>query len=77
MADAEEIVRRVVRLPGVTYSGLVLNGKGVERAAAAGLRAADLSISTSDTHSRKNANRTLDEARAELRLMIHAAIRRA
>jgi hydroxymethylglutaryl-CoA lyase len=73
MADAEEVVRRVVRRPGVTYSGLVLNGRGVERAAAAGLGAVDLSISTSNTHSRKNANRSLDDARADVRLMIRAA----
>jgi hydroxymethylglutaryl-CoA lyase len=73
MADAEEVVRRIVRRPGVTYSGLVLNGRGVERAVAAGLEAVDLSISTSDTHSQKNANRSLHEARADVRLMIRAA----
>ena len=73
MADAEEVVRRVARRPGVTYSGLVLNGRGVERAAAAGLGAVDLSISASDTHCRKNANRSLEEARADLQLMIRAA----
>jgi hydroxymethylglutaryl-CoA lyase len=73
MADAEEVVARLARREGVTYSGLVLNGKGVDRAAAAGLDAVDLSISTSDTHSRNNANRSLAEARADVVLMIRAA----
>ena len=67
MADAEDVVKRVATRPGVTYSGLALNVRGVERAAAAGLGAVDLSISTSDTHSRKNANRSLLEARADVR----------
>ncbi len=62
MADAEDVCAGIKKLGGVTYSGLVLNMKGLERAHAAGLTHVDMSISASDSHSQKNANRTLAEA---------------
>jgi hydroxymethylglutaryl-CoA lyase len=62
MADAEAILAGLDRRPGVIYSGLVLNVKGVERAVAAGLDHVAASISASDTHSRKNSGMSLDEA---------------
>lgn len=61
MADAEEVVRRLPERPGVVYTGLALNRKGVERAHAAGLHYVDLSIATNEQHSRDNANMTVDE----------------
>lgn len=70
MADAEDVCRRVNFQPDVTYSGLALNERGVIRAAAAGVNAVDVSISTSDTHSRKNAGCSLAEARGRLKKMI-------
>jgi len=63
MADAEDVCRGLPSIPGVIFSSLVLNTKGVERAAAAGLKHVGASISASDTHSRKNANASLAEAR--------------
>ena len=54
MADAEELVRRLPPIDGVTYSGLTLNMHGLERAHAAGIQDVEVSISASDTHSRKN-----------------------
>lgn len=65
MADAEEVCARLPRQPGVSYSGLALNLKGVERAQDAGLRAIDISVSASDAHSRRNANRSFQEALSE------------
>ncbi|HSM57095.1 MAG TPA: hydroxymethylglutaryl-CoA lyase [Candidatus Sulfomarinibacteraceae bacterium] len=65
MADAEEVCQALTQLPqveGVRYSGLALNLKGVERAQDAGLTAVDISVSASDAHSRRNANRSLQEA---------------
>ena len=70
MADAEDVCASLSPGDGVIYSGLVLNAKGVERAAAAGLKRVEASISTSDTHSRKNANMGLDEAVGHLETMI-------
>src|SRR5690554_413583 len=50
MADAEEVVAALPDQPGVVYSGLVLNRKGLERAIATGLQAVDISIATWDEH---------------------------
>jgi hydroxymethylglutaryl-CoA lyase len=80
MADAEEVCRSISRKPDVIYSALALNKKGVERAHAAGISAhaagishLDLSISVSDTHSRKNTNVSLAEAMKNLREMVELA----
>src|SRR5262245_32703855 len=69
-ADAEEVCRRIRKRPGVAYSALVLNQKGLERAHQAQLEHVDLSLSTSDTHSRKNANMTLPQAMEHMEAMI-------
>jgi len=63
MADAEALCSGLKRKPGVVYTGLVLNTKGIERAADAGLKHVAASISASDTHSRRNANLSLSEAK--------------
>ena len=63
MADAEALFKRLERRPGVTYSALVLNLRGVERAAAVGVEHLAISLSASDTHSRKNSGKGLAEAR--------------
>jgi len=73
MADAEELIERLPRRKGVTYTGLVLNTKGVERAHAAGLEHVEISISSSDTHSRKNAGMSLEQAVEQGDAMIRLA----
>jgi hydroxymethylglutaryl-CoA lyase len=73
MADAEAVCAGLRRRPGVVYSGLVLNLKGVERAVAAGLDHVAASISASDTHSRKNTGRSLDEVQAGYAEMVRTA----
>jgi hydroxymethylglutaryl-CoA lyase len=70
MADAEAVCAGLKNRPGVIYSGLVLNAKGIERAADAGLRHVSASISASNTHSRKNANASLPEARQRFADMV-------
>ena len=62
MADAEELLKRLPKRKGAVYSGLVLNTKGVERAHLAGLDCVEVSISASDTHSRKNSGMSLAQA---------------
>ncbi len=73
MADAEELCAALPQRPGVIYSGLVLNLKGVERAAVAGLSHVDMGLSASEAHSRRNANRSVDEALAEFGAMVDLA----
>jgi hydroxymethylglutaryl-CoA lyase len=70
MADAEAVIKALPVRDDVIFSGLVLNLKGVERAAAAGLKHLAISISASNTHSLKNAHKTLAEAQAEFKDMI-------
>ena len=70
MADAEEVCAAVPRRAGVTVTGLALNARGVERAAAAGVDAVDVSISTNDAHSQRNAGMDVGGARASMREMI-------
>ena len=70
MADAETLCSKLDHSGDVTYSALVLNEKGVQRAADAGLKHVGVSISASDTHSRKNANATLQEAGERMAAMI-------
>jgi hydroxymethylglutaryl-CoA lyase len=73
MADAEAVCAGLDHRPAVIYSGLVLNLKGVERAVAAGLRHVAASISASDTHSRKNAGVSLEEAQNRYAEMVRTA----
>jgi hydroxymethylglutaryl-CoA lyase len=62
LADAEEVLRLVGKKPGVTFSALVPNLKGLVRAREAGLEEAAVFISASESHSKKNINKTIAEA---------------
>lgn len=62
LSDAEEVLKALPRIAGVTYSALVPNLKGLERARAAGLGEAAVFISASETHSKKNINKSIAEA---------------
>lgn len=73
MADAEKVCAQIQRRPGVSYSGLALNVRGVLRARDAGLDGVDVSISASPTHSEKNTGMSLAKARTALGEMIRAA----
>ena len=73
MIDAEEVCLRIKKKEGVIYSGLVLNVRGVDRVVKAGLTHISASISASDTHSRKNANKNLAEAQIEFEEMLRVA----
>ena len=70
MADAENLCAGLKQRDGVVYSMLVLNPKGMERAANAGASHVTASISASNTHSQRNAGMTLDEARRQLSEMV-------
>jgi hydroxymethylglutaryl-CoA lyase len=74
MADAETIIKSLPQNNEVVFSGLVLNAKGVERAITTNLKHLAISISASDTHSRKNANKTIAEAKQEFKAMVKLAL---
>lgn len=62
MADADELFEKVDRRPGVIFSGLALNERGVERAQKAKVDELNLVFSLSETHNRKNANKSVAES---------------
>jgi hydroxymethylglutaryl-CoA lyase len=62
LADAEELLRRLRRRPGVRYPVLVPNEKGLERAVAAGATEIAVFVSASESYSQKNLRRGRDEA---------------
>ncbi|MCG6905403.1 MAG: hydroxymethylglutaryl-CoA lyase [Desulfobacteraceae bacterium] len=75
MADAEELVRRLPKDPAVCFSGLVLNRVGLERACKSGLQAVEISVSASDSHSRRNTGMPLTVAVAQGQELIRTAVR--
>jgi len=62
LADADELVRVAELPPGVTVSALVPNAKGFERALAAGLKEIAVFMSASETHNRKNTNKSIADS---------------
>lgn len=66
MADADQVVAQAPRNGGVTYSALLPNLKGAQRALAAGIDEIHLVVSASDSHNRANLNRTTHESLNQL-----------
>jgi hydroxymethylglutaryl-CoA lyase len=76
MADADEVWARITKNPGIRYSALVPNTRGAQRAIDAGFDEIEVVVSASDTHNRRNLNRSTDESLddiANLIRLIHAA----
>ena len=62
MADAEAVMERVPRRHGVSYAGLVLNRRGLDRALRTGVNEVNAVVAVTDTFSRKNQNMSTEEA---------------
>jgi len=62
MADADEVWARAWHNPDVRYSALIPNTRGAQRAIAAGFREIEVVVSASDTHNRRNLNRSTEES---------------
>jgi hydroxymethylglutaryl-CoA lyase len=62
LVDAEAVMARIERQPGVSYSVLIPNLRGAERAVAMKADEWELMLSVTDSHSRANANRSTEEA---------------
>jgi hydroxymethylglutaryl-CoA lyase len=75
LADAEEVLARVDRPAGVAYSVLIPNERGLERALVQRERfdEVNLFLSASETHNRKNVNRSIAESLEGLERTIAAA----
>lgn len=59
LADASDVARGVQRREGVLYSCLVPNRRGLDTALAAGMREVAVFLSASETHNKKNVNKTV------------------
>ena len=75
LADAEQVLAALERPEGVAFSVLVPNERGLERALARRDRFDEVSvfISASETHNRKNVNRSIAESLDGLRRVIGRA----
>jgi hydroxymethylglutaryl-CoA lyase len=65
LADAETLMKGLRARDGVRYTVLVPNEKGLERALACGVKEIAIFASASESYSRKNLNRSRDEALAD------------
>lgn len=74
LADAALVATQIDRVAGVTYSALVPNHKGLESAIAVGMPEIAVFLSASETHNKKNVNKTIDETLTAFRDTIPPAL---
>ncbi len=75
LADAEEVLATVQRREGVSFSVLIPNERGLERALALRDRFDEISVflSASETHNRRNVNRSIEESLSGLERTLEGA----
>jgi len=73
MADAAEVWAAVQRRAGVRYSALVPNLRGAQRALDAGFSEIEAVVSASDTHNRRNVNRSTEQSLDDIAELLDAA----
>jgi hydroxymethylglutaryl-CoA lyase len=76
MADADEVWAGVTKDPAVRYSALAPNLRGARRALDAGFTEVEAVVSASDTHNRKNVNRSTAQSLDEIAVIVDDAHRR-
>lgn len=74
LADAAEVAANLPAAPGVTYSALVPNAKGLERAKAAGMKRIAVFTAASDEFTRKNIHMGVDESLAAFEPLVREAL---
>jgi hydroxymethylglutaryl-CoA lyase len=77
MADADQVWARIDRSQQVRYSALVPNLRGAQRALDAGFAEIEVVVSASDTHNRKNINRSTAESLDDIAGIVALAHARA
>jgi hydroxymethylglutaryl-CoA lyase len=73
LADADQLLPRLERRPGVRYPVLVPNERGMQRAVAAGADAICLFTAASEAYARANINMTIDESLAAFEPVVATA----
>lgn len=74
LADSSEVARGVHRVPGVRMSALVPNRRGLDTALAAGMQEIAVFMSASETHNKKNVNKTIAETLVAFEDVVPAAL---
>lgn len=73
MADADELMAALPRHDGVRYAGLVMNGRGLDRALARGVDEIDVVVVATDTFCGRNQGMTTEEACATAATLVQEA----
>jgi hydroxymethylglutaryl-CoA lyase len=73
LADADELMTRLPRRPGVRYPVLVPNQRGLERAIAAGIDAICVFTAATESYARHNINMGVDESLVAFAPVVGAA----
>jgi isopropylmalate/homocitrate/citramalate synthase len=73
MAGAEDVASALPDAPGVSWSALVLNERGVQRALAAGIGEVHVAVMATDSFARSNTNMSLADALARTGRMVGLA----
>lgn len=73
LADAQDVMRGIRRRPGVVYTALVPNIRGLERARECAMDEINLVMSASETHNRANLRMTREQSLNELLGILKAA----
>lgn len=71
-ADAEQVAKEAMAMPGLTVMTLVPNLRGAERAFALGVHKVDYVVSVSRTHNLKNVRREREESLEDFRRIVAA-----
>jgi len=74
LADGGEVSRRIVRKAGMIYSALVPNRQGLDAAIASGMKEVAVFMSASETHNKKNVNKTIAQTLAAFRETVPPAL---
>ncbi|KAG9288644.1 hypothetical protein G9A89_006745 [Geosiphon pyriformis] len=73
MADASQVLSRIINLPHIRYSVLTPNLRGLENAITAGIKEVAIFGAASETFSQKNINCSIDESLERFRLVMDRA----
>jgi len=74
LADAAEVARGVQRPPGVKMSALVPNRRGLDTALASGMKVVAVFLSASETHNKKNVNKSIADTLAAFDEVVPVAL---
>jgi isopropylmalate/homocitrate/citramalate synthase len=73
MADADEVFRTIQKKDGTRYVALVPNARGLDRAMAAGVRDVALFLAATESFSRANINRSIQQSLEDARAVVAGA----